>query len=86
MASQSPHGAATPCARSGLVWRSHTQAKTAEDLLEAIPEAAVNSSRVIWPHPTKPGTYIFSQAAFDDVPMFDWGKWLLDGFHEGMVP
>ena len=62
------------------VQRSHAQAKTPEDLLAAIPEAALRPESWIRPVPGKPGTYAFDEATFESVPCLQWAQLLADCF------
>ena len=69
------------------VQRNRAQAKTPEELLDAIPEAALRPEPWIQPVKGKPGTYVFDETVFENVPCLQWAQLLADCFlNEDVVP
>ena len=54
------------------VQRTYRQATTPEELLAAIPEAALAPSAHVQPVDGKEGAYFFDDVAFDGLPCFEW--------------
>ena len=70
------------------VQRTYRQASTPEELLAAIPEAALAPIELIQPVKGKVGAYFFNAEAFVKVPCFEWAQlfkreFLGDVAHEG---
>ena len=73
--------------KAASVQRLHPNAQTPEDLLAAIPEAAIRPTSWIRPIPDKPGSYTFDADVFESVPCMKWNQLLADIFlGEGATP
>ena len=62
------------------VQREHDHATTPEELLQALPEAALYPEDWIKPVADKPGTYTFDASVFESVPRLRWTRFLADDF------
>ena len=72
--------------KAASVQRTHPQATTPEDLLRAIPEAAVRATDWLRPVEGKRGVYTYLEEAFNDVPLLKWEQLLSECLLERSVP
>ena len=64
--------------KAASVQRTHAHATTPEELLRAIPEAAVRATEWLQPVTGMRGVYTYTEEVFKDIPLLQWDQLLAE--------